>query len=1041
MKPLKYILIAAMAISSLALQAQPYIQVTTPYGGKYSVGQVIKTDLNGDNAQTFYNFKASGNEPYCKLLEVSPGIFYGTTSRLGILDRYGAIFEYDAANDIYTDKVVLSGENGSSTYGGLIKAANGKLYGITRLGGLSDQGVLYEYDYVNDVFTKEIDFSTATGGSPIGDLFEASNGKLYGLASNGGASGKGTLFEYNIATNTLTKKVDFTGAANGASPIGSVIEISGKLYGTTQYGGSTNGGTLFEYDLSTGMLTKKADFPSNSLPKGTPVVASNGKLYGSTTYNSNGTIYEYDPANSTFTIKANLNASNLNYGIGDLIEAATGKLYGVTTGGGTNGFGGIYEYDLSTSAVTVLLSFSSSLHGYVNNHSFIKGTDGLLYGTLNGNFSTVKSKIYSFNLSTKAFTNLYNLDVDEDMYLPISMISTSSGKTYGISYQGGNIYNRGTLFYYDYTTNKPIKKLDFGSDPRGHYPIALLEASDGKLYGRAERGGSFNFGMLFEYNMQTESFTNKLNLSSTIGGRYGGMIEVNGKLYLLCQSGATSGAGSIIEYDIVTGNTTTINHMASIGAQFPAGSPLLASNGKLYGTSTAGGANGVGVIFEYDIATGALTKKVDMATATGGASISTLVEGTSNKLYGLAPSGGANSMGTLFEYDIATSTFTSKINFNGTTQGGQPTGSLMKASNGKLYGATQTGGAHGYGTFFEYNPSTNAVTVKLDFMEETVDPRWGVHIEEVCVKPQYNPIADVQECTGTAINWELNSPNTDTYVWKKDGTVLSNETDGSVSFASLNPDDTGVYTVDITNACGTITLTQNVEVVDIANTYTIANEPCNGDEAGSIEITTTGGYTPYEYSIDGTNFDTVNSFASLPAGNYTVTTRNDFGCEVSNDITITEPDILSLSASFNGESVDMNVQGGTSPYEYSSDGTNYQSEANFRVANGTYTFSVRDANGCSTATTEQILITGVDLKEGVYNVDLYPNPAYTSINFSVNENFKKAEIISISGELVFSFALAKEETAIDITSLERGIYFLFLTKVDGGVVYSRFIKE
>src|SRR5437763_105573 len=63
------------------------------------------------------------------------------------------------------------------------------------------------------------------GSSPYSSPCQASNGKLYGLTSSGGATGNGILFSYDPSANVYTKLLDFNGA-NGASPYGSLIQAA-----------------------------------------------------------------------------------------------------------------------------------------------------------------------------------------------------------------------------------------------------------------------------------------------------------------------------------------------------------------------------------------------------------------------------------------------------------------------------------------------------------------------------------------------------------------------------------------------------------------------------------------------------------------------------------------------------------------------------------------------------------------------------------------------------------------------------------------------
>ena len=204
---------------------------------------------------------------------------------------------------------------------------------------------MFEYDYLNDTCPNIIYFDRYTiGADPNGDLLQASNGKLYGM-TNSGNTNYGTLFEYEISTNTFTTLIDFN-IANGALPFGSLIQANnGKLYGLTTFGGTYNYGVLFEYDTLSGVLTKKVDFDSittGSHPYGSLIQASNGKLYGVTTSggsNNYGVLFEYNITDDTLINKFNFDSINGRNSHGTLMEASDGNLYGMTWEGGTHDMG------------------------------------------------------------------------------------------------------------------------------------------------------------------------------------------------------------------------------------------------------------------------------------------------------------------------------------------------------------------------------------------------------------------------------------------------------------------------------------------------------------------------------------------------------------------------------------------------------------------------------------------------------------------------------------------------------------------------------
>jgi uncharacterized repeat protein (TIGR03803 family) len=71
------------------------------------------------------------------------------------------------------------------------------------------------------------------------------NGALYGTTSNGGAHGNGTVFKI-ARSGRETVLYNFTGGADGGGPrLGSLIEVRGTLFGSTEFGGINGNGTVF----------------------------------------------------------------------------------------------------------------------------------------------------------------------------------------------------------------------------------------------------------------------------------------------------------------------------------------------------------------------------------------------------------------------------------------------------------------------------------------------------------------------------------------------------------------------------------------------------------------------------------------------------------------------------------------------------------------------------------------------------------------------------------------------------------------------------
>ncbi len=183
----------------------------------------------------------------------------------------------------------------------------------------------------------------------------------------------------------------------------------------------------------------------------------------------------------------------------------------------------------------------------------------------------------------------------------------------------------------------------------------------------------------------------------------------------------------------------------------------------------------------------------------------------------------------------------------------------------------------------------------------------------------------------------------------------------------------GIYSISVTDAAGLVTTVSDTVTQPAAiNLTTIqVNVSCNGISNGSIDLTVTGGTSPYTYdwSNDGPeNPDNdTQDLSGLAAGIYTVTVTDANGCSGTTSVTITQPTALSLSTTqvnvlCNGSatgSIDLTVSGGTSPYTYdwSNDGPenpDNDTQDITGIVAGTYTVTVTDANGCTSSASATI---------------------------------------------------------------------------------------
>ena len=139
---------------------------------------------------------------------------------------------------------------------------------------------------------------------------------------------------------------------------------------------------------------------------------------------------------------------------------------------------------------------------------------------------------------------------------------------------------------------------------------------------------------------------------------------------------------------------------------------------------------------------------------------------------------------------------------------------------------------------------------------------------------------------------------------------------------------------------------------------------CFGGSNGSITATVTGGMPPFQYSLDGVDFQNEETFANLSTGTYTIIVKDaNNNLSTANTVTLTSPTEIIVSTITSGDEITVTVSGGSGNYFYSINGVDFQSSPIFpNVKNGQYTILVKDTNGCSkfaSATVSSIL--GADI--------------------------------------------------------------------------------
>lgn len=182
---------------------------------------------------------------------------------------------------------------------------------------------------------------------------------------------------------------------------------------------------------------------------------------------------------------------------------------------------------------------------------------------------------------------------------------------------------------------------------------------------------------------------------------------------------------------------------------------------------------------------------------------------------------------------------------------------------------------------------------------------------------------------------------------------------GTVPYTFINL-GSGNHTVQVFDAGGCSSVIYPVVVPagpDLVFTATKTDVLCNGSATGSITVSPPStGIPPFQYSINGSAWQSSNIFSGLGAGGYNISIRSANGCMGSLPVIINEPTVLSSSIAMipvkcygeNNGTINATTTGGVGPYQYSiNGGSSWQNNGSFTVAAGSYTILTRDANNCT----------------------------------------------------------------------------------------------
>ena len=346
-------------------------------------GTVFELSPNGSGGwtmQTLHRFGrgSDGERPSGALVQDGAGNIFGTTEyggQVGCGSTCGTVFELSPTSGGWVASTVFSfdGHAGGSSPSGLLRDANGNLYGTTGQGGsgyaAAGFGVAYELSSGSGgVWTETVlhTFSQTDGAGPNSTLYMDSNGNLLGTVVEGGVmtgkcktfGGCGTVFELSPASGGGWSFSEYSIPAPGKGiwPRGGVREdAAGNLFGVTFYGGQFSSGVVFKLSPATGggwteSVIHFFDGALGANPEGL-IEDGNGGFYGSAAGGANGAcnfgcglVFDLTPGPHGGWVQGILHRFSGFYDGGNpnrLFVDGNGNIFGTTEAGGNTKGGSV----------------------------------------------------------------------------------------------------------------------------------------------------------------------------------------------------------------------------------------------------------------------------------------------------------------------------------------------------------------------------------------------------------------------------------------------------------------------------------------------------------------------------------------------------------------------------------------------------------------------------------------------------------------------------------------------------------------------------
>lgn len=336
-----------------------------------------------------------------------------------------------------------------------------------------------------------------------------------------------------------------------------------------------------------------------------------------------------------------------------VVEGPDGALYGTTRGqSGSENLGTVFRLNRETLELTTLHNFTGT-DGSTLYSGLAIGNDGLLYGTTFDGGGSEFGTLFRVGIDGLGFLSLHSFaGADGANPADLALFQGIDEKFYGATSEGGP-NNGGTLFQFDEATRELVTIHAFMASGGGGVDAGLVPGRDGSWYGTTYRGGAFGAGSVFRVNPTTFVLTTLHDFGGG-GGQNpvpGALMQsTDGMLYGTTQLG---GFGTVYKLDPETLDFTNLHTFTGIAnGRTPLGGVTEGPDGFLYGTTVLGG-QGYGTIYRVNPATLAYNIVVPFGGSNGRSPSGNLYRASDGALYGVTRLGGDFNSGTVFRLSFA----------------------------------------------------------------------------------------------------------------------------------------------------------------------------------------------------------------------------------------------------------------------------------------------------------------------------------------------------------------------------------------------------